>query len=86
MVFTNSRPLLETIGSTSQVAEKAPGQSVAYLKQCLEHKEFQMYLWIEGKDIVADILTKQGSKRYVLDEEMIRNIFNMRLMRKLHEM
>lgn len=31
-VFTDSTPLLETIGSSSQVAEKALRQSMAYLK------------------------------------------------------
>ena len=42
-IFTNSRPLLETLGSTSQVAEKELRQSVAYVKQCLEDKEVGLY-------------------------------------------
>ena len=31
-VFTDSRPLLESIGSSGQIEEKALRQSVAYLK------------------------------------------------------
>ena len=38
-VFTDSRPLLEIIGCSSQVAEKALRQSVAYIKQSLKDKE-----------------------------------------------
>ena len=74
-IYTDSKPLLETLGSTSQVAEKALRQSVAYLKQYLEDKEVDMYAWIEGKEIVADILTKQGSKRDEVDEIMVDNYF-----------
>ena len=62
-IFADSRLLLETLGSTSQVAEKALRQSVAYLNQCLEDREVDLYAWIGGKEIVADVLTKQGSKR-----------------------
>ena len=61
-IFTDSRLLLEILESTSQVAEKGLRPSVAYLKQCLEDKEVGLYAWIEGKDIVADMLTKQGSR------------------------
>ena len=35
-VFTDSRPLLETLGSTSQVAEKGLRKAVAYLKEHLK--------------------------------------------------
>ena len=73
-VFTDSRPLLESIGSSNQVAEKALRQSVVSLKQTLEDGDVESFSWIEGKDIVADILTKQGSKREALDEVMKGNI------------
>ena len=35
-VFTDSRPLLETLGSTSQVAEKGLRKAIAYLKEHLK--------------------------------------------------
>ena len=37
--FTDLWPLMESLGRTSQVGEKALRESVAYLKQCLEDKE-----------------------------------------------
>ena len=40
-IYTDSLP--ETFGSTSQVAEKTLRQLVAYLKQCLEDREVDLY-------------------------------------------
>ena len=74
-VFTDSRPLLESVGSSSQVAEKQIRQSIAFLKQSLEDGDVDSYAWIEGKEIVADVLTKQGSKRDTLEEIMDKNYF-----------
>ena len=74
-IFTDSRPLLETLGSTSQVAEKGLRKSVAYLKEHLKLGSVESYGWIEGKDIIADILTKTGSKRTELDEIMVEGYF-----------
>ena len=74
-IFTDSRPLLETLGSTSQVAEKGLRKSIAYLKEHLKLGSVESYGWIEGKDIIADILTKTGSKRSELDEIMVEGYF-----------
>ena len=74
-IFTDSRPLLETLGSTSQIAEKGLRKSIAYLKEHLKLGSVESYGWIEGKEIIADILTKTGSKRIELDEIMIEGYF-----------
>ena len=74
-LFTDSRPLLESIGSSGQIEEKALRQSVAYLKQGLEDEDVMAHSWIPGEDIVADILTKQGSRREEMDEILVRNYF-----------
>ena len=74
-MFTDSRPLLESIGSSGQIEEKALRQSVAYLKQALEDEDVVDYAWIQGEEIVADVLTKQGSTREVLDEIIKKNEF-----------
>ena len=67
--------MLETFGNTSQVKEKDLRQSVAYLKQCLEDKNVDMCACIKGKEIVADVLTKQGSRRDEIEEIMMGNYF-----------
>ena len=74
-MFTDSRPLLESIGSSGQIEEKALRQSVACLKQALEDEEVKDYAWIQGEEIVADVLTKQGSTREALDEIIKKNKF-----------
>ena len=33
------------------------------------------YSWIQGEEIVADILNKQVSKHEVLDEILVKNVF-----------
>ena len=74
-IFTDSKPLLESIGSSGQIEEKALRQSIALLKQMLEDDEIGQYSWIEGSEIVADVFTKPGSKREVLDEIIQKNEF-----------
>ena len=74
-LFTDSCPLLESIGSSGLIEEKVLRQLVAYLKQSLKDEEVIDYSWIQGEEIVADILTKQGSKRVVLDEILVKNEF-----------
>ena len=74
-IFTDLRPLLESIGSTSQIEEKALRQSIAFLKQSLEDGDVTQYSWIEGKEIVADVFTKQGSNKEALDEIVKKNNF-----------
>ena len=50
-------------------------QSIACLKQNLEEGEIEQYSWISGHEIVADVFTKQGSERRVLDEILTQNEF-----------
>ena len=61
-IFTDYRLLLESIGSSSQIEEKALRQSIALLKEQLEDMEVEQYSWIYGAEIVADVFTKTGSK------------------------
>ena len=74
-LFTDSHPLLESIGSSGQIEEKALRQSVAYLKQSLEDEEVTDYSLIQSEEIVADILTQQGSKCAILDEILGKYLF-----------
>ena len=48
---------------------------MAYLKQSLQDEKVMGYLCIQGDEIVADILTKQGSKHKALGEILVRNEF-----------
>ena len=45
------------------------------MKQGLEDEDVLAYSWIPGEEIVADILTKQGSRHEALEEILARNVF-----------
>ena len=47
-VFTDLCPLLEMLGSTSQVAEKGLRKAIAYLKEHLKLGSVESYGWIQG--------------------------------------
>ena len=74
-LFTDSRPLLESLGSSGQVEEKTLRQSIASLKQNLEDEDIAQFSWIPGSEIIADIFTKQGSEREALEEITQKNVF-----------
>ena len=48
-IFTYSGPLLETLRSTSQVAEKGLRNTMAYLKEYLKLGSVERYAWIQVK-------------------------------------
>ena len=74
-MFMDSWPLLESIGSSGQIEEKALRQSLALLKRNREDGEVDSFSWISGTDIGADVFTKQGSQREVLDAKLTKNVF-----------
>ena len=57
------------------MAEKGLRKAIAYLKEHLKLGSVESYGWIQGKDIIVDILTKTGSKRTELDEIMVEGYF-----------
>ena len=58
-LFTDSRPTLESIASTKQVKRKLLRNTVSDLKEKLAEQEVESYSWLDTKDMVADILTKE---------------------------
>ena len=61
------------------MGEKGLRKAVTYLKEHLKLGSKEKYVWIEGKDIVADILTKTGSQRKEIDEIMLEVYFRIAL-------
>ena len=58
-LFTDSRPTLESIASAKQVERKLLRNAVTDLKEKLIEKEVESYSWLDTKDMIADILTKE---------------------------
>ena len=51
-------------------------QSIINFKQSLESGDVMGYSWIQGEEIVADVLTKRGSRREALNEIVLENKFS----------
>ena len=59
-VYTDSKPLLDSISSTRQVTSKLLRNTMTDLKRKLEYGEIISYSWIETSAMTADILTKES--------------------------
>ena len=57
-MFTDSRPLLDSIGSSGQIEEKNLRNLITAMKQSLEDGEVEDYSWITGEEMVADMFRK----------------------------
>merc|ERR1712105_388164 len=59
-LFTDSIPTLESIASTKQVERKLMRNCISSLKEDLVQNRVTSFSWLESKNMIADILTKEG--------------------------
>ena len=74
-IFTDSRPLLESIGSSKQVEERLMRNVITDLKEKLEDGSVESYCWLSTRDMVADALTKESKETGILRDIVMENIF-----------
>ena len=73
-LFTDSKPLLESISSTHQVEEKMLRNSITDMKDALYERRITSYSWLDGeKDMVADVMTKVSKDNQDLSDIVLRN-------------
>jgi hypothetical protein len=59
-IFSNSKPLLESIGSIHQIEEKLLRHDITKMKDSLYDGVVTSFSWLDGQhDMIADILTKE---------------------------
>ena len=80
-LFTDSKPLLESISSTHQVEEKMLRNSITDMKDSLYENRVTSFSWLDGeKDMVADVMTKVSKDNQDLSDIVVhnrwRNVFN----------
>ena len=81
-MFTDSKPLHESLYSTKQVDRKSIRHVIQMMKDSIERGEAHQFHWIDTKNMLADIFTKdsansevirkvleQGSLKCVLDQK-----------------
>ena len=61
-IFTDSIPLLESIGSTKQIEEKMLRNSITDFKEDLQYQRISSFSWLATGEMLADILTKECRK------------------------
>ena len=71
-LFTDSRPTLESIASSKQVERKLLRNAVTDLKEKLIEKEVESYSWLDSRDMIADILTKECKENDDIREILIK--------------
>ena len=59
---TDSKSLVESLGSTKQVEQKLMRPVVQYLKDLITRKWITEIRWVPSDDCHADVLTKKGAK------------------------
>ena len=74
-LFTNSKPLLDSIASTKQVETKMMRPVIADMKDKLIDSSVKSFKWMETRKMVADILTKEKVVSKDVDDIVYRNIY-----------
>ena len=76
-VYTDSKPLLDSIASTKQVEERLLRNTMTDLKKKLELNSIKGYSWVDTKSMTADILTKEGGDLEKILEVVRENVFRV---------
>ena len=73
-IFTDSKPLVDSVSSSKQLELKIIGPVIADIKDKLVDKVISSIKWIPMKDMLADMLTKERVNTKDMDDVVIRNI------------
>ena len=68
VVYTDSKPTLESINSTKQVERKTIRHVIQSMKDALERGEVSEYKYANTKEMLADVLTKDSVKNTELHD------------------
>ena len=74
-IYTDSKPLLDSIESTKQVEQRLLRNTMTDLKHKLLDRSVTAFSWIETKAMTADVLTKEGGDIENILEVVRENVF-----------
>ena len=69
-LFTDSKPLFESIYSTKQIDRKSIRHVVHIMKDAISRGEVEKYIWVDTKNMLADVLTKESA-----DSQALKRVF-----------
>jgi hypothetical protein len=81
-IFTDSKPLLESVGSIHQVENKLLRNNVQDMKDMLYEGIVLSFSWLEAEEMLADLFTKDRKNSEDLDALTQKNIFVYALQKK----
>ena len=82
-LFSDSKPLLESIGSTHQIDDRLLRSSISDMKDSLYGGEVTSFSWLDGETcMVSDCLTKECKPNEDLEEIIWRSRFRNNFSRK----
>ena len=76
-IFTDSLPLLESIASIHRVDERLMQDFIDYLKEKLQTGEVESFSWLDSRDMLADVMTKDMRETQDMVEVLWRNKFRL---------
>jgi hypothetical protein len=74
-IFTDSKPLLESVGSIHQVENKLLRNNIQDMKDMLYERIVLSFSWLEAEEMLADLFTKDRKNTEDLDTLTQKNIF-----------
>ena len=77
VLFTDSKPLFESIYSTKQVDRKTVRHIIQMMKDSVSRGEVQTFKWIETKAMIADVFTKESAPTELIKEVLDQGRLNI---------
>jgi hypothetical protein len=74
-LYTDSKPLLESISSTHQIDEKQLRNTITDMKDMLQDGRVSSFSWLDTRDMIADTLTKEAKPNMDLELMMLEGEF-----------
>ena len=74
-VFSDSKPLLETLGSTKRIENTDLIPEIRYLKDKWMNGEVESYAWLRSEENLADIFMKEMKESQEVRDLFMWNVF-----------
>ena len=76
-IFTDSQPLHDSIYSTKQVERKTMRHLIQILKDSVSRGEVEKFIWVNTKNMIADVLTKDSAPIHLIKDILDNGILNI---------
>jgi hypothetical protein len=74
-LFTDSKPLLESVSSTHQIEEQQLRNTIEDMKEMLKDGRVESFCWLDTKDMISDTLTKEAKPNDDLEAMVLEGTF-----------